>query len=686
MFDSKIDTTKLCSEDFRNYFVLTQAIGNSSNAMENCGCFLEALLELAELDYAAIWMKGTYLPPSNQLHPHDHYYPFIELPAKSTTVKSISSTHNLLHEISHCAYAISSPAEDDNFDLFVHEYDKLQGSIGLCKLGEMGFIKLYRSEQKPGLKEHDIQLLLPAIEKFASILALILSHNLHKEPQIQDPGNASTLLKESLNQYKTVVANINEGLIVTDLEDRIVYANQQISAISGYHHDDLIGSIAHKIFTPESDWDKASEWIEHRLQGHSDTFTFKQIRPDGTKWWSLIHASPYRSSDGNIIGTIGVINDISEQKKSEKSIATSEAKIRAIINSALDAVVVINQKGEVTEWNSRAEMIFGWTQEEMEGLTLAETIIPSQFREAHHNGFHHYLKTGEGPALNQRLEISAMNRQGVEFPIELTIIPIKLEEEYFFSAFIRDITERKRAEEKRENLVKQLAQANSELKDFAYVVSHDLKAPLRAISSLAHWIADDYEDQFDEDGREQLNLLRGRVNRMSELITGILNYSRIGRVNTEIEKIHTHELVTEVVDLINSNDQLEIIISESLPTIQYNKLCFQQVIQNLVSNAIKYNDKPKGVVEIGYFKGMHQHTFWVKDNGPGISPKYHEKIFRIFQTLRPRDEVEATGVGLSIVKKIVNLFDGKIWLESELGEGSCFYFTIPHVPKLNLDI
>jgi len=684
MVKDQLRTRNLCSGDFRVLFELIQSIGTSLNAQENCHAFLKALQKNAGLSYASIWLKGCYIFPQSNDQPAEHFYLFTEIPEKGIHHISIAPANMMLHQLSNQVYTTTTD-RDGQFDLFVHEYDITEVCYGFMKIGDMGFLKLYRNAKQDTILPEELKELLPIIDKLHFTLSVLLKPKV--VPTAPDQQHTmSKMLAESLNQYQTVVENINEGLIVTDLEDRIVYANRQISIISGHSRDQLIGAFAHKLFTPESEWKHIPSHIAERLQGKSDTLTLKQKKPNGKTWWSLIHASPYRSADGSIIGTINVINDITEQKKAEKSLRASEAKIRAIINSALDAVVVINQKGMVTEWNSQAEMIFGWSQEEMQGLPLAETIIPPQFREAHHNGFHHYLETGEGPALNQRLEITAMNRRGNEFPIELTIIPIKLDDEHFFSAFIRDITERKRAEEKRENLLKQLAQANSELKDFAYVVSHDLKAPLRAISSLARWIADDYEDQFDEDGKQQLNLLRGRVNRMSELITGILNYSRIGRVNTEIDELDTHQTVLEIIDLINNNNQVEITIPEHLPVIKYNKISFQQVVQNLVSNAIKYHDKENGLVEIGFFKGLHQHTFWVKDNGPGISPKYHEKIFRIFQTLRPRDEVEATGVGLSIVKKIVHLFGGKVWVESELGQGSCFYFTIPHIPKLNLDI
>lgn len=364
----------------------------------------------------------------------------------------------------------------------------------------------------------------------------------------------------------------------------------------------------------------------------------------------------------------------------------SELKMRAIIDSALDAVIVINQEATILEWNTQAEITFGWTAEEAIGRPLTETIIPPQYRAAHTQGMKHFLETGEGPALKQRIEISAINRLGKEFPIELTILPILVGDTYFFSSFIRDISKRKREEEKRDKLLTQLEQANAELREFAYLVSHDLKAPLRAISSLATWIAEDNEDKFDEEGKKQFALLRGRVNRMKELIRGILEYSKIGKINTELHSISVKELIEEVSSMLIEGDSTEIRLVGDFPTILYNRTCAHQIFQNLISNALKYNDKDTCIIEIGVKRCTHHHTFWVKDNGPGIEEKYQEKVFKIFQTLRPRDEVEATGVGLSIVKKTINLFGGDIWVESQLGEGTSMVFTIPHQPEINYQL
>jgi signal transduction histidine kinase len=245
----------------------------------------------------------------------------------------------------------------------------------------------------------------------------------------------------------------------------------------------------------------------------------------------------------------------------------------------------------------------------------------------------------------------------------------------------RDITERKRAEERQAKLVKELESANQELKDFAYVVSHDLKAPLRAISSLANWISTDYADRLDEDGKEQLNLLISRVQRMHNLIEGILQYSRVGRIKEEKVEVDLNELVTDVIDMIAPSDNVEIKIETELPSILCERTRLNQVFQNLLSNAVKFMDKPKGEVRIGCIEDSGYWRLSVTDNGPGIEEKYFEKIFQIFQTLMPRDESESTGIGLALVKKIIEIYGGRVWVKSEVGHGTTFFFTLPKLEK-----
>lgn len=254
----------------------------------------------------------------------------------------------------------------------------------------------------------------------------------------------------------------------------------------------------------------------------------------------------------------------------------------------------------------------------------------------------------------------------------------------------RDITEHKRREAEsaqeerlRLQLLGELERSNNELKDFAYIVSHDLKAPLRAITSLAEWLAADYGDKLDEDGREQLELLKNRTRRMHNLIESILTYSRIGRSNEVKEEVDLNTLVSEVIALIDPPEGIAIKVVGELPTILFERTRMEQIFQNLIGNAALYMDKPEGRITISCTDDDDDDDdgsnwrFSVADNGPGIDEKYYKKIFQIFQTLRPRDEVESTGVGLTIVRKIVRMHGGEITVESKLGEGSTFHFTIP---------
>ncbi len=225
--------------------------------------------------------------------------------------------------------------------------------------------------------------------------------------------------------------------------------------------------------------------------------------------------------------------------------------------------------------------------------------------------------------------------------------------------------------------VRELRRSNKELQDFAYVAAHDLKAPLRGIGTLTDWITADYGDRFDEEGQEQLCLLKGRVSRMSELIDSILHYSEIGRTSKCLESVDLNVLLRDTIIQLAPPTHIEIVIDGSLPTVMCEKIRLVQVFQNLISNAIRYMDKAQGCIRIGHQSDDQFWTFSVADNGPGINEKYFEKIFQMFQTLNRRDDVESTGIGLSVVKKIVEMRGGTVWVNSKVGEGTTFFFTLP---------
>jgi light-regulated signal transduction histidine kinase (bacteriophytochrome) len=240
-----------------------------------------------------------------------------------------------------------------------------------------------------------------------------------------------------------------------------------------------------------------------------------------------------------------------------------------------------------------------------------------------------------------------------------------------------EIHQRKLAEKQQTNLLQQIEATNTELKNFAYIVSHDLKAPLRGIQTIADWIQEDYADKLDEDGKEQLGLLSQRVERMKLLIDGVLQYSRVGHNQEDIKPVNLDQVIPDIIDSLAVPDHITIIIDKPLPTVHYESTRLSQVFSNLLCNAVKYMDKPEGEIRINFSEDNDHWTFSITDNGPGIEVQYHDKIFGIFQTLQPRDDYESTGVGLAVVKKTIELAGGRIWVTSEVGNGSTFSFTVP---------
>jgi two-component system sensor kinase FixL len=227
-----------------------------------------------------------------------------------------------------------------------------------------------------------------------------------------------------------------------------------------------------------------------------------------------------------------------------------------------------------------------------------------------------------------------------------------------------------------ENAVGDLSRSNRQLHDFVHVAAHDLKTPVRGIGTLADWIINDYGDKLDNQGREQMRLLKTRVLRIDKLIDGMLQFSKIVRTKHKERQVNLNVLLTDIKKNISSSGHIEIAV-DSLPDITCEQEHIELIFQNLLANAVTFMDKTNGQVKIGCVEQGDSWKFYVNDNGPGIEQKYFEKIFRIFQTLPRNDEPETAGIGLAIVKKIVELYGGKIWVESQPGHGSTFYFTFP---------
>jgi PAS domain S-box-containing protein len=418
--------------------------------------------------------------------------------------------------------------------------------------------------------------------------------------------------------------------------------------------------------------------------GEEFGFDHRIIRADGSVGVLHTQGKVQRGDDGAVSAMTGTGQDVTDRTRIEQALRQSESRTRSILDSAIDAFIAIDPAGTITDWNPQADALFGWTRDEAVGRSLAETIIPERFREAHIEGIHRFVRTGEGPLLNQRLELTVLHQDGHQFPVELTVSPIRLGRSYMFSAFIRDITERKRAEESLAHKTEELTRMNAELEDFTHSVSHDLKEPLRGIEAFAGFIGEDYGDKLDEQGQRYVSVLRESAVRMKDLIDDLLQLSRIGRTRIEYSPVPLRSLVEDVtleLSFALQQKHAELQLDRDLPTVPCDRVRMREVFKNLISNAIKYNDKPSPQINISCRPENGSFTFCVRDNGIGIDPQYHEKVFKIFQRLHHREEYEGTGVGLAICKKVIEAHGGRIWIESAPGEGTAFLFTIPREPQ-----
>lgn len=504
------------------------------------------------------------------------------------------------------------------------------------------------------------------------------------EQALADAQIAQTEQSRLARQMAALLDSTEAGFYGMDINGMCTFINRAGATLLGYSVEDLIGAQMHAAIH------------HHRLDGRpypveecpiyeaarrgenaaSDNEVF--WRRDGTPVNVEFSSSPIMDA-GEQRGAVVAFADISQRLLAQRAVAESEERKAAVLRSTLDSIIAMDHNGSVTEFNPAAELAFGYTRPEAIGKRLADLVVPARFREAHMAGLKRYIETGEAHVLGQRLELPAMRKDGSEFESELTITRSDSDGSPAFTGVLRDITERKKSEAERDQLIKALARSNQELDQFAYVASHDLKAPLRGIANLSQWIEEDLGDALGGENKSQMELLRGRVHRMEALIDGILQYSRAGRARANPEAIDTGVLVREVVELMAPPRETTIQIEPDMPTVRAEKVPLQQVFMNLIGNAIKHTGKNSPLIDVSWSDAGPFFEFAVGDNGQGIAPQYHERIFGIFQTLEARDQVEGTGIGLSVVQKIVEAKGGKVWVESEIGKGARFKFLWPKV-------
>lgn len=360
---------------------------------------------------------------------------------------------------------------------------------------------------------------------------------------------------------------------------------------------------------------------------------------------------------------------LSLAKRITKELRVSEKYFRHIIEVSPFGIIITDSKGVIEKLNPQAEQLFGYSAQELIGQSV-DVLVPMTAQSNHHHQRQSYLKEDKQRRMGEDRKVSGLRKDGSEFPAEIGLANFNGTEGRKILSTIIDMTHYVQ-------MTRELKRINKDLNEFVYVASHDLKAPLRGIMQLSSWISEDIEGIAKEETKEYLTLLQSRTVRLEKLLDDLLVYSRIGRKQGEIQTIDVNQLVEEVFDLLDPPVGFTLQVEGKLPTLDTLYSPLENVFRNLISNAIKHHDKPDGHIIISVSEGARFYEFTVQNDGPVIKEEHFEQIFEVFKTLKPRDQVEGSGMGLSIIKKVLDNQEASIKVISGSERGVSFIFTWP---------
>lgn len=511
-------------------------------------------------------------------------------------------------------------------------------------------------------------------------------------------------LRESEDRFRRAILDSPLPVILHAENGEVILINNAWTELSGYSPEDIptLADWTERAYSNGRELVKVGIESLYSLNTRvrEGEFTIR-TRSGETRIWDFSSAPLGKMPDGRRL-VVSTALDVTDRRQFEDALRQSQEQFRATFEQAAVGIAHVSLEGQWMRVNQKLCDILGYDAAELKSSTFQDITHPDDL--AADLALVQQLIAGEIQTYS--LEKRYFHKSGAVIWIELTVSLVREFTEHeqkldwgtgqpkYFISVVEEINDRKHAKAELEarsrelsNFNGLLAQAavllddrNQELDRFVHIVSHDLKAPLRAISNLSQWIEEDLEGRLPPENQQQMALLRDRVYRMEAMINGLLDYARAGRTDSVIESVSVAQLLAEVIDSLDPPKSFSIEIMPEMPTLHTKRLMLSQVFANLIGNGIKHHGRSDGRIRVSSQDLGNFYEFEVADDGPGIAPEYHDKIFTIFQTLNSHNNQDSSGIGLSIVKKIVEAEEGTIRLKSEIGKGTTFYFTWPKEP------